>query len=398
MKSILYVLLVLFCANCTRTTTKIEDLNIIEIDIIANLSKTRQVNLSNIASSIEYCVLETNEQCLIGPNTFIYCSKDYVVTVGIDQCYVFDRKTGAFLRKISSMGQGPGDYTETISKFWDGNKEQICVWGNMQYLFYNIDGKLSHKINKFNPNIREFIAFENLYVGYVHNTTGNSSIRIAFYDNTGILINSIPNYRVWKKTHARSTSGNDARMYTFNDELYYKDIYCDTLYQIKDFKLHPRYIFITGNRSVPYEIQEDGQFDLLAAIKGDEYDRYEKYFVIYKVLEDKKQLYFTIEHKKHLYPAIYYKTEDELQIMHPVSMPRPSRDWIIPLHGFENDLDGGLPFWPQQMVSDNEMMCVYTIEELSQLDASKIIDTKLKNVLNRLDADSNPIVVITKLK
>ena len=400
MKNLLYLLLApfLFCANCTNTTTKIGGSDVIEIDIIANLSKTKKVNLSSIASSIEYCKLETNEQCLIGPNAFIYCSKDYIVTVGIDQCYVFDRKTGKFLRKISSKGQGPGEYTETISTFWDGNKEQICVWGNMQYIFYNIDGTLSHKINKFNPNIREFIAFEDLYVGYVHNTSGNSSIRIAFYDKTGVLLDSIPNYRVWKKTHTWSTYGNDARVFVFHDELYYKDIYCDTLYHIKNFALYPRYIFITGDLSVPYEIQEDGQYNLLAAINGGEYDRYDKYIVIYKMLEDNKHLYFTMEYRKHLYPVIYYKTEDELQIMPPVSIPRPNRDWKIPLHGFENDLDEGLPFWPQQMISCNEMMCVYTVEELFQLDASKIIDTKLKNVLNRLDEDSNPVVVIAKLK
>ena len=65
---------------------------------------------------------------------------------------------------------------------------------------------------------------------------------------------------------------------------------------------------------------------------------------------------------------------------------------------FENDMDGGLPFWPQQMISDKEMMCVYTAEELLKLDISKITDEKLKKVLNSLEEDNNPVVAIVTLK
>ena len=124
----------------------------------------------------------------------------------------------------------------------------------------------------------------------------------------------------------------------------------------------------------------------------------EKYVIIFKILENSKHLYFAFDNRRQKYPAIYDKTEDKLQIMLPVSIPRLSRDSKTPLYGFENDLDGGLPFWPQQMISDKEMMCVYTAEDLLQLDISKITDEKLKNVLNNLDEESNPVVAIVTLK
>ena len=44
------------------------------------------------------------------------------------------------------------------------------------------------------------------------------------------------------------------------------------------------------------------------------------------------------------------------------------------------------------------MMCVYTAEELLELDTSKITDEKLKNVLNNLKDDSNPVVAIVTIK
>jgi len=61
-------------------------------------------------------------------------------------------------------------------------------------------------------------------------------------------------------------------------------------------------------------------------------------------------------------------------------------------------LDGGLPFWPQQMISEKEMMRIYTVEELLTLDISKITDEKLKNVLNSLEEDSNPVVAVVTIK
>ena len=50
------------------------------------------------------------------------------------------------------------------------------------------------------------------------------------------------------------------------------------------------------------------------------------------------------------------------------------------------------------LISDKEMMCVYTAEELLELDASKITNEHLKKVLNSLNEESNPIVAIVALK
>ena len=185
-------------------------------------------------------------------------------------------------------------------------------------------------------------------------------------------------------------------LHVFQDSLYYKDIFCDTLYNITDFTLQPRYIFDTGGLAVPYEIQTEGQYD---DRRGD--NLWEKYFIIHKIKESSKHLYFTIEHRQQIFPAIYNKSHNKLQIMNPVAMYTPSqwRNMIGDLkYGFENDLDGGLPFWPQQMVSDNEMMCVYTAAELLAMDASKVTDPKLKKLLNSLKEDDNPVVAIVTLK
>ena len=117
-------------------------------------------------------------------------------------------------------------------------------------------------------------------------------------------------------------------------------------------------------------------------------------------MEDKKNLYFPIQYKKMLYPAVYNKIENKLLIMNPVSIPprKGIHTERIALFGYENDLDGGLPFWPKQIISNNEMMCIYTADELLKLDVSKITDEKLKKVLNSIDEYSNPVIAIVTLK
>jgi hypothetical protein len=50
------------------------------------------------------------------------------------------------------------------------------------------------------------------------------------------------------------------------------------------------------------------------------------------------------------------------------------------------------------MISDREMLCVYAVEDLLKLDASKITDQGLKEVLNGINEYSDPVVAIVTLK
>ena len=373
-------LVLLLCLSCTNTAKKGKDIQ--KINIIDNLSNNQAIKLSTIASGIEYVALETNGESLLPGRITCYSSSDHIVVFGLRMCYVFDRKKGNFVRQIGSRGQGTGEYLFPYSRFWDAENEQVCFLGNGCYLFHNIDGTLSHQTIPFKPSMSQFVQYEDTYVGYISNADSYATIRIAFFDKKGVLVDSIPNYRSWKRTVTGfgGSGDTDNWVYVFDKNMYYKDLFCDTLYQIKDFKLHPRYVFNTGGLAVPYELQEGGRFDQF----GNGSDKYEKYMNITKILEDNRYMYIAFDFKKNDYKFVYDKKE--------------GNQMTIPLHGFENDLDGGLPFWPEQMISGNEMMCSFTAEQLLKLDKSKITNEKLKNLLNNLKEDDNPVVAIVTLK
>ena len=410
--ALLFFVICLLFTNCTTNVKKVEieteDGGVKIINIMDNFSENRKINLSAVASNIEYCILETDEKCLVTPSMNIHCIQDYIIAIGYqttrDACYVFDRNTGAFIREISKLGQGPNEYTEIIDVFLYGDTILIGAWNGKEHLFFNIDGTLSHKINRTNPIITRTIMYKNFHVNYHISSVERITPRIYFIDKTGEYVDSIPEYRAQGMSKHPNSPYGGAWLYTFRDNLYYKDRFCDTLYHVKDFALHPRYIFNTGSLSPPYKIQQElgSRYDLIAGIAdgtGIAPDRYEKYVLIEKILEESKHLYFTIEYRQQIYPALYDKTEDRLQVISPIPIPpRIGRNWNIPLYGLENNIDGGLPFWPMRMISNKEMMCVYTAEELLKLNASTIVDEKLKNVLNSLEEDSNPVVAIVSLK
>ena len=62
-------------------------------------------NLSEIAYSVEYVKLETSPNCRCGPQVRVYCNEKYIITVSVNNIFVFDRKTGAFINEIGKSDQ-----------------------------------------------------------------------------------------------------------------------------------------------------------------------------------------------------------------------------------------------------------------------------------------------------
>ena len=76
--------------------------------------------------------------------------------------------------------------------------------------------------------------------------------------------------------------------------------------------------------------------------------------------------------------------------------------------GLINDLDGGFSFWPRYCSSDNELIGVRYAHEMKETLTEEYFATreikdpqahqKLRELLNKLQEDDNPVIVIAKLK
>jgi hypothetical protein len=69
----------------------------------------------------------------------------------------------------------------------------------------------------------------------------------------------------------------------------------------------------------------------------------------------------------------------------------------IGMVAFENDLDGGLPFFPQWFTSDGK--CVWLVDAIDFVEYASIYDNpQMKEIASTLTEESNPVLVVATLK
>jgi hypothetical protein len=101
-------------------------------------------SLSNLFSNIEYIVLETKKNCLVGEISGIKIT-DYKIYI-LDKysakgLLVFDRATGKYLFGIKATGSGPGEYDFPYDFTVNPVSGEINIIGTNKILFFNPEGK-----------------------------------------------------------------------------------------------------------------------------------------------------------------------------------------------------------------------------------------------------------------
>lgn len=147
MKALLFILIVCF-VSCSEAPLK----GNIDIEkAMENVSKTPLV-VEDYFPEIEYIPLETNDSSVIGMAPHMVVTKDVIVVSSLNQpLKIFDRKTGAFIGDVGSIGQGPKEYAKggfNEVYFWvDMGTQNIYVQGwNNDFLVYDRTGKYLNKI------------------------------------------------------------------------------------------------------------------------------------------------------------------------------------------------------------------------------------------------------------
>ena len=117
---VLCVLFIVLINICYAQTNRAEDSKgklVVDLDK-AKILPEKDFLTSTFFKSIKIIPLETNESCLIGNITKIIVFEQYIFVLDnfiANSLYVFD-KEGRFIRKIGSIGQGPGEF-DRISDF-----------------------------------------------------------------------------------------------------------------------------------------------------------------------------------------------------------------------------------------------------------------------------------------
>ena len=377
-KSLIIIILIV---SCHRK----EDGRLIKIED----NELLQLNASDFFSSLEYIQLETNSECIINNDPRFYVLDNYIIVMAYRQCLLFDRQTGNFLREIGNYGKGPEEYNRTLYGYIVNEEKQTLYAGGYNNLIeYSFSNTMIGRIPLIIPASVCYIE-DNLWVQSIQNIDGKNPNRLLFFDRVK-RIDSVANHNFFEiKDFGMYIHTYEDWFYRFDNHIYYKNLFNDTLFHIVKNIIQPHYIFDTGKHSPPYDLKSN---------PNNVFEQLYNYYQIYPILETDPFIFFSVHYEKKDSAFLYDKHSKKT-----VKLKNGEKG-----KGFHNDIDGGLPFWPDYVNNRQELISHYWPFDLKETMFDYEIHSysirnneaheKLKRMLNNLKENDNPVVVIARLK
>ena len=269
---ILLISIVFLSYSCSNKQT-IDESGITVIDFISGLNNPRVIDLSEIATDIEYIALETTKESLIGPFPTISTGNNRIyVMMGRKNVQIFDKK-GKFLFTFNRRGRGPEEYIVSSGFQFEEKTGNIIVNTITQNFgptvkTYDSLGRFlfSEQIARvdsvFIPTPIKFD--DNLYLGSVPKV---SKIKLDFwivaFQKDGSVLKKFPSppfkhqhyldkqaqtLRISKDGEATSVNNLSPRLYRVGNYIRVVSTFIDTLYTIDaQLECEPKFVINYGN-------------------------------------------------------------------------------------------------------------------------------------------------------
>lgn len=398
----LYLLAIgLLFISCSNNSSKTANLDV--IDIPNALENQKEINLSRFVKSIEYIQLEETDQSMLF-YPLIEVTDDFIIArnsglSAMGPILLFDRGTGKFIRGVGRSGRGPGEFQMGNSTIYNIYSKTLygLSYSHNDILEFDTDGnflgniklpimideKVDPKMGTLEISLNQYLK-KDLFIASIQNLTGWDKRRLIIFSRDSI-IKIFPNYFFWKRRNWQifNSIGMNSNFSRWNDQLSFKVEFNDTLFQITENSLIPRFVFKTGGLSPQPELMEQEiNFDELA-----------KYYFIKDISENGDYLFFQLLFNRKMFTAFFDKKYKTTTICKIDGNNKSA---------FIDDINGFIPIRPQKITQNNEM--------ISKLEADDIITwakanpEKVKALgknmewVNSISPVGNPVIVIAKFK
>lgn len=434
----IYILCIVFWMSACKMNQKQlvvdNDDTITIIDLSKNVSEVKSLFISDAVSKIEVVSLEVTDNSMLGDIDKLQVTANdiWIKAYSSEYIYRFSR-SGKFLNLVGKIGQGPEEYTRLSNFYIDEDKKEICIVSTVSGVKgYNFNGEFKRRVTNqpidkiFNSNKIQFIPYhqllflsQNLYITRPISNPKDSLWSIA-------LVDSIFHKEKIFKNPAHTGREEDIVMNrakptgfvnyweefrsvfdTYNNELTLKYPDTDTIfrYNIEMKEFTPLYSINTGEEEGDYEfthlwIKDRKAFD---------------YFTITGYYQTQEYIYLVGNKGEDICVYRYGKSDrivkKQIRKGHIIARKLP---WSTNPHLFlgrsfvlKNDVIGGDftvdfcsngKYWIDMLDVNNNEYKNY----LNEVKNSSVKDTigrdKFINILENLDDESNPILLIATLK
>lgn len=335
--------------------------------------------LSTLGKELEYIVLETSPDCTIDKISELWLNDSLIVVSTIVQVYLFDR-SGKFIRKIGSYGRGPGEYSLVSSLNVDQYNDMIRINEMRRLLTFDFNGNFLGSFDYPFPSGNSLILDENRIMFHeINNIFPSEDQRYSWhiFDFEGNEIASFEN-----NSPGNTWMNADTPLYMYEGTGHFKEFGTDTLFYFDEDVVMPYALFNAGK----YRLEPEAQINL------DNRDEFRDKIWIYNARENSDHIFLDLGFGLSASDkGIFNKSTGEFT--------------ILTDRAFMNDIDGGVNFWPKVIINDNILVDYIDAFNLRQhLDSIKDTPGKVNNgyyeklmeLQERIDENSNPIVMIVK--
>jgi hypothetical protein len=354
------------------------------------------IKLSDLGfTDIEYVPLESNEQCMISGTEDLLTGNKFIIG---ERNYIIQRYTtilefntdGSFITRIGTKGRGPNEFTAAHDVKIDPNSKEIYLLAGWQKKFfvYSENGKIIRTFPiTFSPSDFHFIG-DNILC-YSENHMGDIQNSYTLIDKTGKVIKYYPNKYPFKNHDAYGITGENL-FYKFDNKLFKKEVYSDTIYSYNNEKFAPHMIIQVGDKLITPQARTEFDSRYLAEnfiipLNLFEFGDFVYYEFVYTFALPKVLIYSFIGSKRNSFKAL-----------------------INTKQGIKNDLDGGPNILPKTIKDDNTVIGWVDALKLKAHVASDAFKNstpkypekkkELEKLAERLKDTDNPVLVLLRLK
>jgi hypothetical protein len=411
---LLFIVFTIIIPSCSKDPNSSSSLT--EINIEKNAGNFEKLQLSDYISDIKYIPLDNKPVFRRIFQLDFY--KDMIAIRDLDYCVLYDSE-GRFISKIGNYGKGPGEYL--ISSNLKMSRDSIFLQDHKYIRVYDLTGNF---IRKFEPNlssdetlVRKWnIINDTLFFGQIPNRNGKEKNKAVVFNDKGEVIKLFPNWIFLDRDQIHySTREYHANIYKLKGETYFKEIINDTLFVLNEnLTLDPLYYFHLGKYGEPVENRElfmtkkssVNYIHVLNVYESSSYIFIDCDFGNYSPVkrdEPAGEGAFRSEYYTYNVLGVFDKKKEELVF----AEPYPIENHFIN-KGLINDFDGGLKFYPQEMINDSThamwidayIIKNHVLSEAFKTSVPKYPEKKkqLEKLAASLTGNDNPVLMLVKLK
>lgn len=383
---------------------------LLHLDLNEARKHERKIMLSEICDSLIYIPLETNDKSLMSNivNKVMIDGEDVFIHSGWKLLHF--NVNGKFLGQIGKTGRGPGEY---VCGHFCLNRQakKIYVKGTYKHYFMTFDysGKLLKHTFKFkdSPGSVYFVekdssVLSSFYYELLRNRKDKRKLDYVLLKETDINgnTNNVIKSKYFPKEYGEELSDNGlsynaVSSFMYDDKMNVQEISNDTVFEYRDRSLKPR--FVLNNHEYKNKITfETFEEYIIRSLK--DYSSGED-----SSLEDRAYEYNTVnaESNRFLFIGrgekfVYDKKNRELICYDAIKQKKKLK--IV------NDFDNCLDVRPYRFINNSYILFHFSALDLLEMyenlenPSNSIYGKRLKSVVDNLKEESNPVIVLARLK